>query len=186
MRGRLPVLLLAVLCLGFVTGCDDDNNNIDLGGLDCGLIRDDLFGDWSVSYTVGGSRNLTNCSGDDPSVEGASIDVSNTPVLYTGTDVFGNTTSPSFRVIADRIDGGNDVSVSDEFRLNIGADSCQSFFWLWEADDATYVQCIGTFSVGSGTLLASCDSAEVDTDADDAPDTSCSLSTPFDVSLSVD
>lgn len=184
MRGRLPILLLACVCLGFVTGCDDDDD-IDLGGIDCGLVRDDLIGDWTAGYAGGVARTLTNCTGDDPSVEGTGIDVSATSVLYPDADVMGSSTGPSFRVIADRTDGGNDASVADEFRLHIGADSCQSFVWLWEADDALYLQCIGTFGPGSGTLLATCDSAEVDTDADDNPDTSCSLNATVDVAISV-
>lgn len=183
MRGRLPVLVLAVLCLGFATACDDDES-IDLGGIDCGLVRDDLIGDWTADYPSGTSRTLTNCTGDDPSIEGSSIDVSGTPVIYTNADVLGNNSSPSFKVVADRLDG-DDVSQDAEFVMNIGADSCQAFVLLWESDDTAYVQCIGTFTPSNGTLLGACDSAEVDTDGNDDPDTSCSLSAPIDVAIGV-
>ena len=183
-RGRLPILLLTFVCLGLVTGCDDDEV-INLGGIDCGLIRDDLFGDWTADYSGSVARTLTNCTGVDPGVEGTEVDVSATAVIYTNADVLGSSTSPSFQVIADRVDGGDDVLVDDEFRMNIGADSCQAFVWLWEIDDLLYLQCIGTFDRGSDTLLASCDSAEVDTDGLGGPDTSCSLNATVDVAVSV-
>jgi hypothetical protein len=182
-RDRIPALLLAVCCLAFVTACEDDE--VTFTGIDCGLVRDHLVGDWTVDYLGSVSRTLTNCSGADPGLEDTTIDVADALVSYPGADVLGSESSPSFKVIADRTDAGDDAAVDQEFVLNIAADSCQTFAWAWESDDGLYVLCIGTFSPGTGTLQATCDSVEVDSDGDGDLDTSCSLSAGIDVSIAV-
>lgn len=51
-RIMLRAVTLAVLaaCLGFGLGCTQEGDTIVVDGLDCGLIRNDLIGDWVVSY----------------------------------------------------------------------------------------------------------------------------------------
>jgi hypothetical protein len=182
-RDRIPALLLVAFCLAFATACEDDQ--VTFTGIDCGLIRDDLVGDWTVDYLGTVSRTLINCSGADPGLDGATVDVSTTPVVYPDADVLGSEFGPSFQVIADRTDAGDDPAVDREFVLHIAADSCQGFAWAWESDDGLYMLCIGTFNQGSGAMLASCDSVELDSDGDGAVDTSCGLDASVDVTIGV-
>ena len=56
---RLAVPLVAVL-IGSLAGCNNNDNGdtVNVNGLDCGLVRDDLIGTWRITYTPA-TRTLT-------------------------------------------------------------------------------------------------------------------------------
>lgn len=184
MKRHLTLAAVLFLAFGFLTGCEDDGETLILDGIDCGLIRAELVGNWTVTLPTD-AATLVDCTGFDPTIEGDPMDTTSASIVYIDTDVFGNDASPSFRVEADPDGVDDDTSVNPEFVMNIGADSCQAFFRVWEPDDGLFVQCIGNFERANGTISTFCDSAEVDTDGLDGTDTTCSLDTSIAVGLVV-
>ncbi|HKB08880.1 MAG TPA: hypothetical protein VKF61_11420, partial [Candidatus Polarisedimenticolia bacterium] len=79
------VLLVAISAVA----CDDNNTTVVNQGLDCGLIRDDLIGTWTVSL---GSLtpSLQNCTGLDLSFENTLVGTNDFPATYGSMDVFGS------------------------------------------------------------------------------------------------
>jgi hypothetical protein len=177
MRRRSTSLALG-LCLGLLTGCSNDETT-NIVGLDCGLVRFDLTGDWVVDFALG-TRTLVNC--DVPAFDGTSVSVSGAPVTYSNVTVFGSDESASFQVLAD-LDPLADPT--EELVGAVEADSCLALFRVWDDDDETYIQCLGTFSRSSQTIPASCDSVEVDLSADGVIDATCDLSAEFDAGVGV-
>ncbi|MGH9798372.1 MAG: hypothetical protein ACRD5D_09500, partial [Candidatus Polarisedimenticolia bacterium] len=139
---------------------------------------------WTVSFPTD-SATLLDCTGFNPAVEGTVMTTMNASIVYTNTDVFGNDASPSFRVEADPTGLDDDTNVDPELVINIGADSCQAFFRVWDFDNDLFVQCIGNFERSNGTISTFCDSAEVDTDGNFTADTTCSFDTSIAVALEV-
>ncbi|HXU12047.1 MAG TPA: hypothetical protein VN898_08790 [Candidatus Binatia bacterium] len=175
MRTRITVLAL----LGgaaLLAGCNDSGNTTTIinQGLDCGLIRDDLIGDWTIDITAA-SRTLQNCTGAAPGNNGRSVTLNNFPGDFAGMDVFGSDGSTSFKISADRTDIDNDTSVSPEVTGTVQADSCLGLARVWDADEVLFIQCIGTFNISNQTFSGGCDSVEIDDDVDGIPETSCSL-----------
>ena len=175
MRTRITVLAL----LGgaaLLAGCNDSGNTTTIinQGLDCGLIRDDLVGDWTIDITAA-SRTLQNCTGLAPGISNTIVTLDNLPGDFAGMDVFGSDGSTSFKISADRTDIDDDPSVSPEVTGTVQADSCLALARVWDADEALFIQCIGTFTISNGTLSGGCDSVEIDSDVDGQLDTSCSL-----------
>ncbi|HEU4403327.1 MAG TPA: hypothetical protein VFT43_14615 [Candidatus Polarisedimenticolia bacterium] len=175
---RTTLLGMMVLSLGLAASCNSSGNTTIINqNLDCGLTRFDLLGNWRVDYTTSGTRGLTNCTGLVPSLTG-SIDTTGISKTYSGVDVFGSDGSASFKVLGFESTPQNSQG---DLTGSVQADSCLAFFRAWESDDGAYVQCIGTFDRTARQIIGQCDSAEVDTNADDTPDTSCSLSATYDV-----
>jgi len=174
------VLLVAISAVA----CDDNNTTVVNQGLDCGLIRDDLIGTWTVSL---GSLtpSLQNCTGLDLSFENTLVGTNDFPATYGSMDVFGSDGSTSFKLQADRSGPGDDPTQAIEFSGSVQADSCLAIVRVWSQTDALYFQCIGTLTRSNGTLSGACDSAEIDSDANGQLDTSCSLSNilSFDASI---
>ncbi|HEV8702824.1 MAG TPA: hypothetical protein VGV60_16250 [Candidatus Polarisedimenticolia bacterium] len=183
---RTRITLLALLGgTALLAGCNDNGNTTTIinQGIDCGLIRDDLVGNWTIDMTSA-SRTLQNCTGDAPGLSGTIL-IDDFPRTYGGPDgvnVFGSDGSTSFQIIADRTDSGDDPTVDREVTGTIQADSCLALLRVWDPDEALYVQCIGTFTISNGTLSGGCDSVEIDSDGIGGLDTSCSL----DSSLAID
>lgn len=176
------VLLVAVSAVA----CEDKNTTVVNQGLDCGLIRDDLVGNWTVSL---GSLTptLQNCTGLDPTFNNTLVGTDDFPATYGSMDVFGSDGSTSFKLVADRSGPGDDPTQAVEFTGSVQADSCLAIVRVWSETDALYFQCIGTFTLSNRTLSGACDSAEIDSDTprDGQLDTSCSLSNilSFDASI---
>ena len=184
---RTPITLLAIL-VGTVlmAGCNDSGNTTTIinQGIDCGLIRDDLVGNWTIDMAAA-SRTLQNCTGAAPGNDNRIVTLDNLPGDYAGMDVFGSDGSTSFRIGGDRTDFGDDPAASPEVTGTVQADSCLALLRVWDADETLFVQCIGTFTISNGTLSGACDSVEIDSDIDGFPETSCSLDSnlAFDASI---
>lgn len=160
-------LITLTFCLGLGLGCTQEGDTIVVDGLDCGLIRNDLIGDWTVSFVAGGAT-LVNC--DDPFYDNNLVNVTAGPVSYGNVSIFASASSTSFLALFD-----DPVTVQDDLIASVEADSCLALVQLWEDDDGAWMQCIGTFDRSNGTIRAVCDSAELDTDDNGAPDVACDL-----------
>jgi len=154
MRTFLLALLLALVALSL--SCHEGDTNIVNNNLDCGLVRSELVGAWTISLGAG-STQLFNCSNNVYNNKnviippGASVTFSDMEVFASGSNVgyfFHNSTSP------------------EEFFGNVETDSCGMLFSILTPasnTDATplYIQCIGTLDRPSGIVNASCDSTSV-------------------------
>ena len=165
--GFVATALLALVALG---GCNDSNNGdtINVNGLDCGLVRDDMVGRWTVSYTQA-TRSTINCD---------NATFNNKPVTVVGgvTNNFDTVTviaSPGSTSFTANASGP--VGKDNELMANIEADSCLALVQIWEDAEGGWVQCIGTADLANRLLNVICDSFDLDTDADGAADTACSL-----------
>ena len=187
---RTRITLLALLGgAALLAGCNDSGNTTTIinQGLDCGLIRDDLIGDWTIDVTEA-SRTLQNCTGEAPGT-GGTILIDDFPRAYGGPggiDVFGSSGSTSFQISGDRNDGGDDATVDIEVNGTIQADSCLALVRVWDPDELLFLQCIGTFTISNGTLSGGCDSVEFDSDGIGGLDTSCSLDSSLAINASID
>jgi len=164
---RAARLATLTVCLGLGLGCTEEGDTIVVDGLDCGLIRNDLIGDWNVSFVPGGAT-LVNC--DDPAFDGNLVAVTAGPVSYANVNIFASASSTSFLILFD--DPG---TPQDDLIGSVEADSCLALVQLWEDDDDAWMQCIGTFDRSNGTLGTVCDSADLDTNQDGSPDVACDL-----------
>lgn len=164
---RAVRLAALTLLLGLAPGCTEEGDTIVVDGLDCGLIRNDLLGDWTVSFVPGGAT-LVNC---DDGVPGRQVDVDAGAVSYADVTVFASASSTSFLLLFD-----NPVTdPQDDLIGSVEADSCLALVQLWEEDDGAWMQCIGTFDRSNRTLGAVCDSVDLDIDDDGNPDVACDL-----------
>ena len=167
-RGRWagPILVLPLL-LG-ATGCEEDGDTINVNGLDCGLIREDLFGDWALTF-VPGITTLQNC--DDPTFNDTPVDVNGFTTVYDDTIAF---LSPSGVSVDVR---GSGPELSNELMASVEADSCLAAVQKWESAEAGWVQCIGTLDRAAHAIAARCDSMDLDVDVppDGFPDVACTL-----------
>lgn len=170
-RGRRAARILALPLLLAATGCEEDGDTIFVNGLDCGLIREDLFGDWALTF-VQESPVLVNC--DDPGFNGTIVDVNSFTTVYTDVIAFASPSGASFDVI------GSGPDLSNELMASVEADSCLALVQKWESDDDGWVQCIGTLDLRSNAIAARCDSMDLDTDPtpDGVPDVACDLDRP--------
>ncbi len=182
-RTRSAFVSLA-LCLGLLTACGNDNNTTIVNGLDCGLIRADLNGNWRVQFATA-NRSLANCG--NPGANGTPVDISGSAVTFTSVSVFGSDESASFQVLGDRADAGADPNVDDELIAGVEADSCLTLFQVWDSDDSLYVECVGTLGLNgtNPSISTVCDSAEVDVGADGTIDYTCDLSSSVSVDVDI-
>jgi hypothetical protein len=167
---RCPVLVLAAALAALtLPACQGDTTNqtVVVNGLDCGLILQDVAGDWVVTYTPG-SATLVNCA--NPAYNGGTIDVSGVTTVYGSPSAFAAQEGASFTI---RGTGPNNRP--NELMASVEADSCLSLVQTWEEDDSGWVQCFGTMDLASNLIASVCDSFDLDTDADGIADTACGL-----------
>ena len=175
-RQRLTLSGL-VLCLGLAVGCGDDGDTIIINeGIDCGLIRNDLLGDWLATFGSD-STTLVNC---DDGVSGRTIAAGGGSVLFSNVTVLASPSSTSFQVFGT----GSNLVTAFELIANVEADSCLALVQVWDdvdfvGDTPAWVQCIGTFDRGNLSISTVCDSVDLDTDFNESPDTACDLNTSF-------
>jgi hypothetical protein len=175
---RTKVLAHAIVLLVAISAvaCNESGNTTIVNqGLDCGLIRDNLVGNWAVDLGPV-TPSLQNCTGLDPGLNGTLVGTDDFPATYSPMDVFGSDGSTSFKLLADRSDSGADATQPVELTGSVQADSCLAIVRVWSQTDVLYFQCIGSFTISNQTLSGACDSAEIDSDTDGQLDTSCSLS----------
>ena len=175
---RALSLLTLTLCLGLALGCTEEGDTIVVDGLDCGLIRNDLIGDWVVSFAAGGAT-LVNCD-DAPSSDGRLVNVAAGSVTYGNVSIFASASSTSFLAL---FDGPSNPQA--ELIGSVEADSCLALVQIWEDDDEDWMQCNGTFDRSNGTLSAVCDSVDLDTDLNGTADASCDLNASLFVDILV-
>jgi len=166
--GRRASLLLVVPLLLLAAGCDESGDTIVVNGLDCGLIRNDLFGDWTVTF-IAGNAVLVNC--EDLAFNGTPVDVNSVTTVYSNISVVASPSGASFDV------RGSGPDLPNELMASVEADSCLALVQKWENDDGGWVQCIGTLDLGARAISASCDSMDLDTDLipDGFADVACDL-----------
>ena len=164
---RLVPILLAAALLGLAACNDDEGDTINVNGLDCGLIRDQLRGIWTVQYAAA-ARTLQNC--DDPAANGTQVDVVAGTANYATSSVTASGSSTSFVVFAE-----GPFELGNELMANVEADSCLGLVQIWEDDDSGWVQCIGTADLFNRIMNVVCDSFDLDTDLDGFPDNACGL-----------
>ena len=167
-HGRRAAWLLVLPFLLPVTGCEDNGDTINVNGLDCGLIREDLFGDWTLTFTAE-SPKLVNC--DDLTFNGRTVDVDGLPTVYTNPIAFVSPSGASFDVLGD----GDDPQQSRELIASVEADSCLALVQKWESDDDGWIQCFGTLDLRANGIAAFCNSMDLDTDLDGEPEVACDL-----------
>jgi hypothetical protein len=164
-RRLAPVLAAGLLC--GLAGCTNEGDTVNVNGLDCGLIRDQLVGDWSVSLAQA-VRTLQNC--DDASANGSQVNVLAGTTNFTNVQVHASPSSTSFVVT-----GEGPVGLPNELMANVEADSCLALVQVWEDDEGGWLQCIGTADLVNRFLNVVCDSFDLDTDLDGFPDNACGL-----------
>lgn len=175
MRTKLLLSGLLVIGASLLASCNNSGNKTTVinQGLDCGLVRADLLGTWTVTMDLAAPSLLACTGATNPS---GAITTADFPATYSPVDVFGSDGSTSFKILSDRFDAGNDGTLTDELNGSVQADSCLAITRLWDQTDGLYIQCIGTLTRSTGVMTGSCDSAEIDSDANGQLDTSCSLS----------
>jgi len=162
------VLSLPLLLIG--TGCEESGDTVVVQGLDCGLVREDLFGDWALTFVPTGAF-LTNC--DDPSFDGTLVDVDNVTTIYPQDSIlaFVSPSGASFDVV------GAGPDLTNELIASVEADSCLAVVQKWENDDGGWMQCFGTLDLSAHAIPTLCDSMDLDTTdpPDGFPDVACDL-----------
>lgn len=167
-RGRRAARIVALPLLLIATGCEEEGDTIVVNGLDCGLVRQDLFGDWAVTF-VPSSAFLVNC--DNSSFNNRSVNVDSLTIVYTDVIAFASPSGASFDV------RGSGPDLPNELMVSVEADSCLALVQKWENDDGGWIQCIGTLDRSAHAIPALCDSMDLDTDVppDGFPDVACDL-----------
>lgn len=166
-RGRWAASVLALPLL-LATGCEESGDTVYVNGLDCGLIREDLFGDWALTF-VPGNAIIVNC--DDPSFNNTPLDVNGVTTVYDSIIAFVSPSGASFDVI------GSGPELNNELMASVEADSCLAVVQKWETDEGAWVQCLGTLDRSAHAIPARCDSVDLDTSVplDGVPDVACDL-----------
>jgi len=163
---RAALLLAATLVALALPACESTGDTIIVNGLDCGLIRLDVSGDWVVTYTPDGAF-LVNC--DDPSWNNTLIDVTGFSTLYPDVVSFASPSGASFSAV------GAGPNRANELLASVEADSCLALVQTWEEDDKGWAQCLGTMDLNTNLIAGICDSFDLDTDADGVADVACDL-----------
>lgn len=167
--GRRGFMLLAATLVALaLPACDNtgDITNVVVNGLDCGLIRLDVAGDWVVTYTAGAAVTV-NC--DDPSWNNTLVDVTGFSTVYPDVVSFASPSGASFNIVGAGPDRANELLASVE------ADSCLALVQTWEEDNQGWVQCFGTMDLATNLIGGVCDSFDIDADLDGDADVACDL-----------
>jgi hypothetical protein len=168
-RALAPLLaLVASLPMG-LSGCNDNSggDTVVVNGLDCGLIRDQMVGTWTVSYQQA-ARSTVRC--DNATFDNTPVSVASGTTTYTSLNVYAPIGTVGFTM-----EGSGPLQLPKEIIATIDADSCLSLVKTWEKDEAGYLECIGTADLTNRLLNVVCDSFDLDTNADGDGDTACTL-----------
>jgi hypothetical protein len=163
------VVAVAAIVLG-LGACTEEGDTIVVNGLDCGLIYQDLAGDWAVTFTPDTGVTV-RCS--DPQWDGLVVDRLGVPLIYPDVVAFGSPSGVSFDV------RGAGLSLGNELMASVEADSCLALVQTYESDDQGWVQCIGTMDLAGNFINGVCDSFDLDSDLDGFPDVACGLDHSF-------
>ena len=144
----LRVLLLLPL-LFIASGCNDSGDTIIVDNTDCGLIRTDLLGTYTLVFNPVAADTF-NCS--DPLDNGSSVTVTNVPQNFLSVGVFASAFNTGFSFNS----GGSPQVLFG----NVEIDSCGMSFSVLDSE-GFYLNCFGTLDRPSGVVLAACDSAAV-------------------------
>jgi hypothetical protein len=164
-----------LLTLGLTLACEGDEEyytTVVVNGLDCGLIRNDLLGTWTVTFAPG-STELVFC--DDPAFDNVVVDVLGGDVAFSNVNAIASPSSTTFIALG----AGPNLSSSYELIASVEADSCLALVQIWEEDDQAWMQCIGTLDLTSARIDTICDSADIDSDGDELADVACDLNISF-------
>lgn len=165
--GRLLPVVAAVVVAFAGLSCEDSGDTIIVNGLDCGLIRQQLDGNWTVTYSPG-SALTQGC--DNPAWNGLLVTVSGASVVYANPTVFASPSGASFSVVA-----AGPFGLPNELLASVEADSCLGLVQTWEDDEGGWVQCLGTVDLVTHLMGGICDSFDIDSDADGVADVACDL-----------
>jgi hypothetical protein len=164
---RAVMLLAATLAALALPACGDTTNTtVVVNGLDCGLIRLDVAGDWAVAFTAGAAVTV-NC--DDPSRNNTLVDVTGFSLVYPDVVSFASPSGASLNVV------GAGPNRANELLASVEADSCLALVQTWVEGAQGWVQCFGTMDLATNLIGGVCDSFDLDTDADGAADVACDL-----------
>ncbi|HEU5179607.1 MAG TPA: hypothetical protein VFW45_02360 [Candidatus Polarisedimenticolia bacterium] len=141
------MLLLLPLILGG-TGCNDEGDTIIVNP-DCGVIRTDLLGTYSVTFNPV-VADFFNCS--DPSFNGQTVTVTSQQINFNSVQVFASGLNVGFTF--------NSITSPQSIFGNVEADTCGTSFSVLD-NEGVYLQCFGTFDRSTGLVQAACDSAAV-------------------------
>jgi hypothetical protein len=155
-----------LLALGALS-CESSGDTVVVNGLDCGLIRADLVGNWTVTYTADSA--LTQAC-DNPAFNGTLVTVSGASVVYANPTVFASPSGAAINVIAP-----GPFGLPNELLAAVEADSCLGLVQTWEDDEGGWVQCFGTADLTTRLMPGVCDSFDIDSNNDGAADVACDL-----------
>ena len=147
MRQIRDLLLLPLLLT--VLGCNNHRDTIIVNSTDCGLIRTDLLGTYTVSFSPV-SADLFNCS--DISFNGNTVTVTSTPLNFSGVQVYASAFNTGFTFT----DGASPQGLFG----NVETDSCGMSFSVLD-NEGMYLHCFGTLDRSTGGVRAACDSTSV-------------------------
>ena len=170
---RTAVLVLGVASFGSCT--THDTTTVVVNGLDCGLVRTDMAGNWSITF-LPDSATLQNC--DNPVANGTIVNVSGGTVTYANAIAYASPSGASFNAVAS---GPN--SRPNELLASIEADSCLALVQSWQEGDRGWVQCLGTLDRTTRLIGGVCDSIDLDLNLDGAPEIACDLSHSFQATI---
>jgi hypothetical protein len=172
---RTPAARLACLGIALAGGLlllgsctTHEGDTIIINGLDCGLVRADMAGNWVVTF-IGDSATTVNC--DNPPQNGATVSESPATIVYANAVAFPGPSGASFNANAFGPNGR-----PNELMASIEADSCLALVQLWQETAHGWVQCIGTLDRQTRLISSVCDAIDVDTNSDGAADVACDLS----------
>ena len=168
-RSFRPALFAVMVAALAAPACNDNSSGdtINVNGLDCGLIRADMVGTWTVTFSAG-ARTLQNCA--TSSFDGTNFDVTGGTVNFTVPDAIASRSGAAFTA-----QGKGPNNLTNELMVSIEADSCLALVQTWENDDHGWAQCLGTADRVNRLINTVCDSVDLDTDADGLADTACDL-----------
>lgn len=143
-------------------------DTILVNGLDCGLVRADLAGNWTVTFTADAATTV-NC--DVPAHNNITVGEGAGSVIYANAFAYPGPSGASFS--ANAIGPNN---LPNELMASVEADSCLALVQIWNQAAGGWVQCVGTLDRQTRLIAAVCDAIDLDTDSNGAGDVACDLS----------
>ena len=147
MASSRALFLLPLLFI--LSGCNDSSDTINIVNSDCGLIRSDLLGVYTVSFAPV-TADLFNCS--DPLFDGKTVTVVSAPRDFPTVQVFASAFNTGFAF--------TDGTGAQAIFGNAETDSCGMGFSVLD-NEGVYLNCFGTLDRATGQVFAACDSAAV-------------------------